>query len=166
MTLEVTQFEMKLNWEICRGVREYSKVYKHGFEYCWVGFAKVPASMFCSVLVLYLLVCPWFYPWLKVINIVWARAARDLGGVGCQVVLFRLRPNDRSLQSLHVWLSPTHRVLCQGLGHFFNLRLNHKVPEFPFLELVWHRAVEPDFKKSNKKSDAQGACRRLYPTFA
>ena len=28
------------------------------------------------------------------------------------------------------------------------------------------RAVEPDFKKSNKKSDAQGACRRLYPTFA
>ena len=25
------------------------------------------------------------------------------------------------------------------------------------------RAVEPDFKKSNKKSDAQGACRRLYP---
>ena len=25
-------------------------------------------------------------------------------------------------------------------------------------------AVEPDFKKSNKKSDAQGACRRLYPT--
>ena len=28
------------------------------------------------------------------------------------------------------------------------------------------RAVEPDFKKSDKKSDAQGACRRLYPTFA
>ena len=28
------------------------------------------------------------------------------------------------------------------------------------------RAVEPDFKKSNKKSDAQGACRRLYLTFA
>ena len=28
------------------------------------------------------------------------------------------------------------------------------------------RAVEPDFKKSNKKSDVQGACRRLYPTFA
>ena len=31
---------------------------------------------------------------------------------------------------------------------------------------VYIRAVEPDFKKSNKKSDAQGACRRLYPTFA
>ena len=31
---------------------------------------------------------------------------------------------------------------------------------------VGTRAVEPDFKKSNKKSDAQGACRRLYPTFA
>ena len=27
-------------------------------------------------------------------------------------------------------------------------------------------AVEPDFKNSNKKSNAQGACRRLYPTFA
>ena len=25
------------------------------------------------------------------------------------------------------------------------------------------RAVEPDFKKSNKKSDTQGACIRLYP---
>ena len=31
---------------------------------------------------------------------------------------------------------------------------------------VGSRAVEPDFKKSNIKSDAQGACRRLYPTFA
>ena len=42
--------------------------------------------------------------------------ARDLGEVGCQRVLFRLRPNDRSVQSLHVWLSPTHRVLRQGLS--------------------------------------------------
>ena len=33
-------------------------------------------------------------------------------------------------------------------------------------EYALTRAVEPDFKKSNKKSDAQGACRRLYPTFA
>ena len=32
--------------------------------------------------------------------------------------------------------------------------------------LMLTRAVEPDFKKSNKKSDAQGAYRRLYPTFA
>ena len=38
----------------------------------------------------------------------------------------------------------------------------------PISPVVAHhtRAVEPDFKKSNKKSDAQGACRRLYPTFA
>ena len=31
-------------------------------------------------------------------------------------------------------------------------------------DYVWTRAVEPDFKKFNKKSDAQGDCRRLYPT--
>ena len=28
------------------------------------------------------------------------------------------------------------------------------------------RAVEPDFKKSNKKPDAKVGYRRLYPTFA
>ena len=30
----------------------------------------------------------------------------------------------------------------------------------------WIRAVEPDFKKSNKKPDAKVGYRRLYPTFA
>ena len=31
---------------------------------------------------------------------------------------------------------------------------------------VMTRAVEPDFKKSNKKPDAKVGYRRLYPTFA
>ena len=44
-----------------------------------------------------------------------------------------------------------------------------KSPGMPYTKKmpnITTRAVEPDFKKSNKKSDAQGACRRLYPTFA
>ena len=43
-----------------------------------------------------------------------------------------------------------------------NLVLNTK---YIWPRCVPSRAVEPDFKKYNKKSDAQGACRRLYPTF-
>ena len=31
---------------------------------------------------------------------------------------------------------------------------------------ILNRAVEPDFKKSNKKPDAKVGYRRLYPTFA
>ena len=58
---------------------------------------------------------------------------RDFEGVACQQVLFRLRPNDRSLQSLHVCLSHTHRVLCQGLLNFFSH--NHKFHVFSLPEL-------------------------------
>ena len=43
---------------------------------------------------------------------------------------------------------------------------NSRAVERGFYKDVEIRAVEPDFKKSNKKSDAQGACRRFYPTFA
>ena len=45
---------------------------------------------------------------------------------------------------------------------FKNLKWN----KFSFAYWVEIRAVESDFKKYNKKSDAQGACRRLYPTTA
>ena len=34
------------------------------------------------------------------------------------------------------------------------------------IKCVRPRAVEPDFKKSNKKPDAKVGYRRLYPTFA
>ena len=54
--------------------------------------------------------------------------------------------------------------IMSGDGDTRNPRRTADGPKL--LIMVNIRAVEPDFKKSNKKSDAQGACRRLYPTFA
>ena len=57
-----------------------------------------------------------------------------------------------------------HQELPQSCVWMSKLKKNHCLQT----NSVWIeiRAVEPDFKKSNKKPDAKVGYRRLYPTFA
>ena len=64
----------------------------------------------------------------------------------------------------------THHRVVTGFLTSVTLSADVLMLLIPMLMLIFMlmltRAVEPGFKKSNKKSDAQGASRRFYPTFA
>ena len=92
----------------------------------------------------------------------------DAGGHFKVVHINRLYFGEKIGKPLVVSSHITHHRVVTGFLTSVTLSADVLMLLIPMLifMLMLTRAVEPGFKKSYKKSDAQGASRRFYPTFA